>query len=431
MIETDKPYIAGHPAEEHKYVALMKVSKEGVPTWGKVRGKWALSNHSCDPTCQLDNHHRMITCRAVKKGEELTTAYNAFIPHFSWPESWNFECLCQSPKCRKMITGYRTDILDPLCYAALESEAGYEDLIAAWSEFFKTATWQNMIAGCQPICNGNGVVYETLNFVGRPHESCAIVDMRSITVSEPHYHAEAEFYFILQGSCAVVIGGQAFFCATGSVISIPPRVAHFTVPDAECVMAVINTPPFNPNHYVAVTESDLAVGFDYEQFSDLKASITSQVVLEKSPFSIEVWNNFFKGKTWQQVTAGYESTSCRNGVCYKLANPLDRINEDCTVLDMGAIGVAEPHYHVETVIYFFLQGGGVVVVGEQEYQCKKGDHLVIPSNVSHFVFPDADCVIAIISTPPSNVDHYKPLTKTDLSVGFDYEQFCTLAKRVK
>lgn len=111
---TDKPYIAGHPSEEHKYVALIDVSKDGAPTWGRVRGKWAFCNHSCDPNCDIDAAWNIVTNRDIKKGQELTTSYDAFVPNYPWPETWNFECLCLAPNCKKIIKEYRMDIVYPV-----------------------------------------------------------------------------------------------------------------------------------------------------------------------------------------------------------------------------------------------------------------------------------------------------------------------------
>lgn len=112
--ETDKPYIANHPSEEHKYVALMAITWDGKPIWGKVRGKWAFCNHSCDPNCDISDTWQIITNRDVAKGQELTTAYDAFVPHFPWRDEETFVCLCKAQNCKKIIKGYRTDILYPV-----------------------------------------------------------------------------------------------------------------------------------------------------------------------------------------------------------------------------------------------------------------------------------------------------------------------------
>jgi len=114
--KTDKPYIAEHPSEDHRHVALMHVAQDGTPTWGRVRGKWAFCNHSCDPNCDLSDTWQIITNRGIKKGQELTTSYDAYVPNFPWPETWNFTCLCASPLCKGVIKEYRMDILDPTAH---------------------------------------------------------------------------------------------------------------------------------------------------------------------------------------------------------------------------------------------------------------------------------------------------------------------------
>ena len=112
--KTDKPYIANHSSEEHRYVALMAITSDGKPIWGKVRGKWAFCNHSCDPNCDISDTWHIITNRDVAKGQELTTAYDAFVSHFAWRDEETFICLCKAPNCKKVIKGYRTDIIYPV-----------------------------------------------------------------------------------------------------------------------------------------------------------------------------------------------------------------------------------------------------------------------------------------------------------------------------
>lgn len=112
--KTDKPYIAGHESPEHKYVAVMDVLADGTPVWGNVKGKWAFCNHSCDPNCDISVTWNIVTNRPVIKGQELTTSYDAFVIRFAWPQSWNFNCLCESSSCKKIIQQYRADIIYPI-----------------------------------------------------------------------------------------------------------------------------------------------------------------------------------------------------------------------------------------------------------------------------------------------------------------------------
>ncbi len=111
---TDKPYIAGHDSPEHKYVAVTNVLEDGTPEWGTVRGKWAFCNHSCDPNCDISDSWQIITNRPIAKGQELTTSYDALVRRLPWPQSWNFNCLCDALNCKKVINSYRTDIIYPV-----------------------------------------------------------------------------------------------------------------------------------------------------------------------------------------------------------------------------------------------------------------------------------------------------------------------------
>ena len=109
---TDKDYRAGQ--QEYIHLALMEVLDDGTPIYGNVRGNWRFCNHSCDPNCDISINHEIITNRAVKQGQELTTSYDAYIVNFPWPTTWNFVCECKSPLCKGVINKYRFDILDPI-----------------------------------------------------------------------------------------------------------------------------------------------------------------------------------------------------------------------------------------------------------------------------------------------------------------------------
>jgi len=58
--------------------------------------------------------YQVVTNRAVQKGQELTTAYDAFTPRFPWQDNWNFTCRCGASNCKKVINKYRMDIVYPI-----------------------------------------------------------------------------------------------------------------------------------------------------------------------------------------------------------------------------------------------------------------------------------------------------------------------------
>jgi len=67
----------------------------------------------------------------------------------------------------------------------------------------------------------------------------------------------------------VVIGGQVQEVSVRDVVIIPPEKAHFVIPDKQFVIAVVNTPPFRPENYKVITDTNESVGFDNEQFKQL------------------------------------------------------------------------------------------------------------------------------------------------------------------
>ena len=112
--KTDKIFIANSPREEDRYIAVMDVTPDGKPVNGKIRGKWAFCNHSCDPNCTISDTWSIITNRTVKQGDELTTAYDAYVDNCPWQQSWSFECKCNAAGCKKFIDRYRYDIVYPV-----------------------------------------------------------------------------------------------------------------------------------------------------------------------------------------------------------------------------------------------------------------------------------------------------------------------------
>ena len=153
-----------------------------------------------------------------------------------------------------------------------------DQVVAAWTAYTDTIQdWQTLVEGVEPKQTDCGSVYELPNPIDRPNESFAIADMRDLKYSEPHYHAngEVEIYIVLTGLGKVFVGGEESELRPGSVSVTPPETTHFTIPTDNLTLAVVNTPPFNPNNAISITETDASVGFDKQQFDALKQSITT------------------------------------------------------------------------------------------------------------------------------------------------------------
>lgn len=153
--------------------------------------------------------------------------------------------------------------------------SGYSEqmdvVVEAWKPYVDGIDdWQKVVEGVEPKATGCGPVYELPNPVpDRGDESFAIADMRDIIVAEPHFHpnGETEIYMVLSGLGRVVVGGKVNEVQKGDVVITPPDTTHFTVPTENLVLAVINTPSFNPDNYKPIVESEQEVGFDKEQFA--------------------------------------------------------------------------------------------------------------------------------------------------------------------
>lgn len=104
--QTDKEYIAGHESLEHRHSMVIGISADGKPIFGRVWGKGGYANHSCDPNC-VSIEGEIITKRFVKKDEDLTTAYDLYVPGIAWDPKWNFKCYCLAQNCRLLIDSYK------------------------------------------------------------------------------------------------------------------------------------------------------------------------------------------------------------------------------------------------------------------------------------------------------------------------------------
>lgn len=155
-----------------------------------------------------------------------------------------------------------------------------DEVVGLWQEYVSGIDdWQALVSGIVPKDTQCGPVYDIIpnppELGDRPNEGFAISDMREVKVAEPHYHAngETEIYIVISGLGKTYVGGEERSLEPGAVVVTPPETTHFTIPQENMVMAVINTPPFNPNNVVEVHETNTDVGFDSEQYQRLTADL--------------------------------------------------------------------------------------------------------------------------------------------------------------
>ena len=152
-----------------------------------------------------------------------------------------------------------------------------DEIVNAWKQYLATINdWQVIIDGVKPKQTQCGPVYEPASPLPERSETFAISDMRNVKVAYPHYHknGETEIYYVIEGSGQTFVGGVEFPLEKGSVVITPPNTTHFTIPKNDLVMMVINTPNFNPENIVELTESDPLVKFDKKQYEKLVLNIS-------------------------------------------------------------------------------------------------------------------------------------------------------------
>jgi hypothetical protein len=115
MVSSKVSYIHDHPNVRYRHVSIIGF-KNKKPRYGRVVGKYAFCNHSCDPNCLVTPDFFIKTTKPINHNEELTLAYDACIPHLSWQKNWNFACECNKSRCKKLINRYRPDIMHPASY---------------------------------------------------------------------------------------------------------------------------------------------------------------------------------------------------------------------------------------------------------------------------------------------------------------------------
>ncbi|MCC6317801.1 MAG: SET domain-containing protein-lysine N-methyltransferase [Gemmatimonadaceae bacterium] len=70
--------------------------------WDDDPTQWAPTNHSCEPNAAFDGLN-VVAMRRVRRGEEITLDYGAFLDEASEP----FRCTCGAVSCRGLVKGSR------------------------------------------------------------------------------------------------------------------------------------------------------------------------------------------------------------------------------------------------------------------------------------------------------------------------------------
>lgn len=153
-----------------------------------------------------------------------------------------------------------------------------QEFIAFWQRHISSIDYHALIKNTVPRISGCGLIYELKHSFNDTNVSLAITDMRFVHYAEPHYHPiETEIYIVLRGSGLIVVGNKEHIAQKDSVVVIPPDTAHFTIPETNLMLAVVNIPAFNPENYIPLLQNNSEVNFDLDQFMRLTYKHTKRM----------------------------------------------------------------------------------------------------------------------------------------------------------
>ncbi len=61
-------------------------------------------NHSCEPNAGFNGQIALVAMRDINKDEEVCFDYAMVLHHSKFTPNYRFNCLCNSSKCRKIVT---------------------------------------------------------------------------------------------------------------------------------------------------------------------------------------------------------------------------------------------------------------------------------------------------------------------------------------
>jgi mannose-6-phosphate isomerase-like protein (cupin superfamily) len=121
---------------------------------------------------------------------------------------------------------------------------------------------------------------------------------------------------------------------------------------------------------------------------------------------------------WEALVEGIEPKVGGCGLVYEVPNPIERPDESFAIADMRQLELSEPHKHIngETEIYFVVQGVGKIAVGNEIHDLAPGTSIVTPPDTAHITLPGKDLVLAVVNTPPFEIDNYVVVNTDDEAV---------------
>ena len=100
--------------------------------------------------------------------------------------------------------------------------------------------------------------------------------------TEPHFHKVlTEFYYVLEGKGKVIVGRKLYPIQPGTLIIIPPPLAHYTIPQSKVKVLAFAAPAWSKEDQYIINESVSPVAYSpFQEKSELIYEILRRADLD-------------------------------------------------------------------------------------------------------------------------------------------------------
>ena len=150
--------------------------------------------------------------------------------------------------------------------------------------------------------------------------------------------------------------------------------------------------------------------------------------------TVAAWQEFLAEADMQALLdTAVETEQTDDGDIYVVVPPAEKTGlvGDFAIVDMRKVKVDTPHLHTggEVEVHFPLQGTAEMSLRETVVGLARGDAQIIQPETPHFIIPDADYIVGVLSVPGYNPENQLPIDTANPPEGFNVDlYFETLAQ---
>lgn len=168
--------------------------------------------------------------------------------------------------------------------------------------------------------------------------------------------------------------------------------------------------------------------FHHENPSSESKQFSDRQEVERA---VSIWEKFLSEADLKNLLDNAkEPESTDDGIIYEVETPPELVG-DFAIVDMRGVKVDTPHSHQdhdngdeETEIHFALEGSAKMSIGSEEViELQAGDTYIVNPRTSHFVMPELDYVVGVLSLPGYDPEKQIPIDTTDPPTDFNSDLY--------